>query len=351
MSSWLDSQGIDYRTTRGSSGVQLNIKECPVCGNSSWKVYMNSETGAGNCFAGDHPPGENFSKWKFIRAALPDVSGRMLVEHIKAHVESSGWRPKRIVPEATKDSEEWALPPCVKLPYRGQNLKYLADRGISDEICRYFDLRYCDEGHYRYRHAGEWRFMPFSKRVIIPVFDLWGKMVTFQGRDITGTHEKKYLFPPGLAGTGVYLYNGHNVKDTRRILICEGAFDVMAAKSALDEDESLRDVVPIGTFGKHLSFGTGETQQAKLIQLKERGVEEVTIMWDGEIVATDDAVRASRKIREIGLRVRIAMLPKDKDPNEVSRSVVRKTFYEAIPVSRLSEVQVIVRRREMNRYT
>jgi DNA primase len=72
-------------------------------------------------------------------------------------------------------------------------------------------------------------------------------------------------------------------------------------------------------------------------------------MWDGEIRATDDAIDAGLRLRKLGLKVRVGMLPKDRDPNEVSASEVVKTFYEAVPLTMQSAVLIKDRRRKMNR--
>lgn len=346
--SWLDAQGIDYKRTRGRSGVQLNVKICPVCGNSDHKVYLNAETGAGNCFAGSHPPGENFSKYKFIRAHLDGASGNKVLAHIRHYVESTGWRPKRSKSVAVQKAIDLVIPDSYPLPFDGKNLTYLTKRGIPSEIAAYFHLRYCHKGFFPYELDGEKKYMPFHERIIIPVFDLDGKMVTFQGRDITGTAPKKYMFPPGLPSSGTHLLNGQNVRDTERVLVVEGAFDLMAVKIALDADPSLRDVVPVATFGKHLSYGDPESQEGRFMKLKERGVKEVTIMWDGEIAATDDAIDAGKRLAALGFSVRIAMLPKEKDPNEVPASVVRDAFYKAIGLTMQSSILIAMRRRQMN---
>jgi DNA primase len=112
-------------------------------------------------------------------------------------------------------------------------------------------------------------------------------------------------------------------------VIGEGAFDVMAIKIAIDADPALRDVVPVGSFGKHLSDGGDDSQLGKLVRLKEHGLREVTFMWDGEKKATQDAVKAAMKVRGLGLVARIAFLPRDKDPNEVPPNVVREAFWRA----------------------
>lgn len=350
MADYLDAHSIEYRETVGTSGPQLQLKECPVCGSSKWKTYLSAETGRGNCFAGSHPPGENFSKWKFIKALLPESNNRQVVDHIRQFVSMRGWRPKRTRSAPVMQTAELVLPESVPIPIEGKNLKYLANRGITAEVAQYFHMRYCHQGYWRFRGLdGGWKFVDFGKRILIPIFDLDGKMVSFQGRDITGTAERKYLFPSGLPATGVHLFNGLNVRNTRRVVIGEGVFDVAALKIALDEDPDLRDVVPIGTFGKHLSLGPGDTQRGKFIRLKEeRGLEEVTIMWDGEIAATEAAIKAGWELLGLGLRVRIAMLPPDKDPNEVPASVVRRAFYEAETLTRVSGLAIQMKRRKLN---
>jgi DNA primase len=348
MEAWLDSQAIDYRTGRGSSGRQLNLRSCPVCGNDAWKVYLNAETGLGNCFAGSHPQGEGFNKWKFVRAYLGDASGRQVVDHIKVFAEQNGWRAKRKTTAAVEKPPELEIPLSYPLPFNGQNLQYLENRGIDAATAAYFHLRYCHEGWFNYTFEGQRKGQKYDQRILIPVFDLDGKMVTFQGRDITGQRSPKYLFPPGLAATGTQLYNGQNVKDTKRIAIGEGAFDVFALKIALDADQALRDVVPTGTFGKHLSWGEGDTQEAKFRRLRAQGVEEAVFFWDGELSATTAAVDAGLRLVKAGLRVRVAMLPKDKDPNEVPASEVRRAFYEAVPLTTVSAIAIQMKRRQMN---
>lgn len=325
---WLDREGIRYKQTRGASGRQLNVKECPCCGNSNYKVYLNAETGLGNCFAGDCE--EKFNKWKFISRYL-NVSHREAVEHIKQVAREQGWRPPKKKGAAVNLSAgELRLPNSLPLPINGRNLKYLDNRGITADIARYFNLRFCLRGSFNYKDEhGRPMVQSYANRIIIPVFDLAGELVSFQGRDITGTADKKYLFPPGFASTGSHLYNGHNAIGAESIVIGEGAFDVMATKIALDGEMALRDVVPVGSFGKHLSIGGDDSQLGKLMALRENGLKRVTFMWDGEDRAIDDAIEAGLLLHKYGFQARIAILPKDKDPNEVPASVVRAAYWRA----------------------
>lgn len=328
---WFDREGRAYKMGRGRSGMQINAQECPACGDRRWRVYLNAESGVGNCFVCN----ETFNKISFIHKAQGGT-WRDTIDHCREAMREQGWRPKRTVTVAVDDGEV-KLPISFALPTReGENLTYLEQRGITGDIARYFHLRYCHAGNYGYLDEGKPRYQKFDGRVIIPVYDLDGTLRTFQGRDITGeAGDRKYLFPKGLPGTGRFLLNGQNVGRARRAVAGEGAFDVAAIKIAMDQDVELRDVVPIGTFGKSLSYGDmdGNDQLGRLIQLRRQGLEELTFMWDGEHSALMAAISAGEIVKRIGLRVRIALLPAGCDPNEIDPAQVRQAFREALELT------------------
>jgi len=334
---YLDHEAIDYREISGSSGAQFNLRTCPVCGQDKWKVYLNVSSGLGNCFSGSCEA--KFNKWSFVKAHYGSTDTRITVRHVKDVMHQTGWRPKRTVEVATNEAT-LALPDCTPLPIQGQNLLYLEERGIDLTTAKFFHLAYCFLGKHRYkRFDGKDGSQEFGGRIIIPVFDLDGNLVTFQGRDITGKAEKKYLFPSGLPATGRYLYNGHNILRAKRAVMGEGVFDVMALKLAMDSDQELRDVATLGSFGKHLSNGDGD-QISQLMILHRRGLEELTIMWDGEPAALTAAIEAGERLQRVGLKIKIGLLPKGKDPNEVPAYTSAKTFYQAVPLTSSSAVRL-----------
>jgi len=330
MEDFLSMEGIDYRITPGTSGVQLNLRECPRCHGSDWKVYMNMDTGFGNCFHGSCADEPGYNKFSFIQNAL-GFTGREVVAYIKNYAATVGWKPKRKVTITKSNQLEIVLPKHHSIPIRDKNLQYLARRGIPVEIAQYFDWSYCHSGHFKYKnYEGKDCEQDYSGRVILPIYDLEGELVTFQGRDITGEADKKYLFPPGLAGSGKYLYNGHNCLGLSRIVINEGAFDVAATKMALDTEVELRDVGCVGTFGKHISEADGESQTFALLTLKKLGLKEVTLMWDSELKTLDDACKAASYLVSLGLKVYLATLPFGKDPNECEPHEVVRSFRKAM---------------------
>jgi DNA primase len=337
MEFFFERESLAYKIGRGSSGMQINAKHCPACGDGRWRTYFGVDTGRGNCFVCN----ESFTKVRFLHFHFGHnndwrETGRVAAELLK----EQGWRPKRIITAAVEVGEV-RLPYSSELPLAsGENLAYLENRGITGDYTKYFHLRWCEVGFWLYRHeSGELRKQNFNDRVIIPVFDLDGTLVTFQGRDISGRSEnkdlefpvQKYLFPKMLPGTGRFLLNGQNVHLTKDVAMGEGAFDVIALKIAFDQEVSLRHVVPIGSFGKHLSYGAldGNDQLGRLLKLKAAGVERVTIMWDGEEKALTSALDAAKLITGIGMVARIGLLPPGKDPNEVPPEVTIRAYYEA----------------------
>lgn len=331
MEFFLERESVPFRVGRGVSGVQLHIQTCPnpACRDNRWRTYFGVETGRGNCFV----CGRGFSKIGFIHDQLGSENWSDTFRAVEEILREQGWRPKRAAMVKVEIGTV-QLPISDPIPAEdGTYLDYLAQRNIPPEIAKYFELRNCTFGWWRFKDGEEWKMQNFGNRIIIPVFDLDGTLKTFQGRDTLGTSDRKYLFPKELPGTGRYVLNGHNCLASSRACMGEGFFDVAAIKIAFDQDVQLRDVTALGSFGKHLSYGDpkGDDQLGRFHSLKARGLKELTIMWDGEVNALKAALDAAKKITGIGINVRIALLPFEKDPNEVTPDVVRAAFYGSKP--------------------
>lgn len=325
---WFERESLAYRLSRGASGLQVNARDCPNCGDRRYRVYLNAESGVGNCFCCNL----GYTKLKFIKINT-GLEWRDTFRYCEDVLKEQGWRPKRKV-ETAVEMEKATFPTSFALPTpAGENLTYLEGRGFTADVARYFHLRYCHEGWWNFtKDDGTRGGQAFHERVIIPVFDLDGTFVTYQGRDITGAKtEDKYLFPKGLPGTGRYLLNGQNAWRHKQLCLGEGFADVASIRMAFDGTKDLASVAAAGTFGKHLSSGSpdGDDQLGRLLQLKGRGLQVVTIMWDGGKKELDAALSAARTIKASGLMVRIALLPKGRDPNEVTPDVVVDAYRNA----------------------
>lgn len=339
---YMADQGVDYRITSGSSGVQVNIRECPRCGGTDWKVFLNAETGLGNCFHGSCVGEPGYNLFSFTQHLL-SLSARETAQKITEYAKTLGWKPK-----VKRTRLNFELPTDVKLPDSetlslANNLDYLEDRGINGRIAERFGLRHCFVGDYDYiDHTGKKRAQDYSDRVIIPIKDFHGKLVTFQGRDMTGKAEKKYLFPPGLPGTGRYLYNAHRAKGRKSLVMGEGVFDVIAIDMAFADHE---EIGAIGSFGKSFSASDGDSddQLGQLALLKQAGAERLTFMWDSEPKTLLDACDAVEKIKRIIPDVRIAELPPGCDPNEATALQVRLAYAKAMVASKSNILKLKMR--------
>lgn len=340
---FLAFEGVDYKVTRGRSGVQLNLRECPRCHGRDWKVYLNAETGLGNCFHGTCQGEPGFNRFSFVYHLCGKNYGET-INVLKRYASSTGWRPKVKTKPVDEVDTDVQLPSSVALPIKGRTLKYLSDRNFTPETAEYFGWRFSKSGFYPYTLAGEAKKQDYSNRVVIPVYDLDGKLVTFQGRSIEANPFRKYIFPPGLPGAGRYIYNAHNAVGAKEVVMGEGAFDVAAVKQAFDEDPTLRGIVPIGSFGKSLSMaesGGDNDQLSDLKRLKSLGLETITVMWDGEPKTIIAACKAGLELRRYGFRVRIAILPRDKDPNEAAPDEVRTAYLTAVELTKLSAAKIM----------
>lgn len=351
MEYWLDREGVTYRKTSGSRGTQLNVRTCPFCGGGNWKVYMNAESGLGNCFHGDCQV--KFNKVSFIRSVLNECSFGQVVEHIKTVAEEIGWRPMVKESKAQKDITKdipFNMPtmfPIINycnMRMKSPALDYLLKRGITANSINYFNLCDCVEGYFQYRKPdGEIGYQNYKNRIIIPIFDEDGKTVTFQGRDYSGETDKRYLFPPGLNATGTLFYNGWNAAGCSQIIIGEGVFDCIAIHQAIQADPAFKNVCAVASFGKHISMGDGTSQLGYLLRLKNKGLKVITFMWDGETRAILDAIEVALKLTKYGFKTRIALLSKDKDPNEIDPKELIRAFWEAKTITPQSAIALKTR--------
>ena len=335
--SFIDDLGVDYRRTTGRSGDQINVKECPRCGGNDWKVFLNGESGLGNCFHGSCVGQPGFNLFTFASNSLKNK--KEAYKLLELHAGRMGWKPKKKAQKALSNqivtTNDLKLPDSIELPYKKSVGKYLNNRGFIAETVQHFQWRFSQKGTFVYDTAEGKRKQGYERRIIIPIHNLAGELVTFQGRDVTGEAEKKYLFPIGLPGTSLYLYNGHNAVGVEEIVINEGALDVAATHQAFAEDPLLRQVIPIGTFGKVVSMGrqTGEDQLGALLILKESGLKYITMMWDSEKKTLQDTAKAAQVLSKYGFKVRVAVLPKGMDPNEAKPMEVRDAFRNAISLN------------------
>lgn len=342
---FLDHHGAQIKDSWGHSGRQLNVRECPFCGDDRWRMYVNADTGLGNCFAGSCPQG-GFNKIQLLKAYKDGTGGSTLMGMLRRLVDEQGLIEfKREV--FKPDISQLKLPNgTMTVDELGEVPDYLQKRNIDADTCRRFDLQWSECGRFSITTPLGVQSQDYSKRVIIPVYDLDGSLVTFQGRDATGTHERRYMFPPAFAGTGAYLYNANNYDGQKCAVLSEGVFDVIAVDQAIRAMNLHGLYHPMGTFGLNVSSGRpdGDDQITRLASLKKRGLERVVFLFDGEFKAIKAAIDAAQLCRAQGLRTFIAHPPKGRDPGEMSGNQIIDAIESAKPSkSELDKVTILSR--------
>ncbi|MBR3642588.1 MAG: DNA primase [Parasporobacterium sp.] len=212
---------------------------------------------------------------------------------------------------------------------RGKNaLKYLTDRGLSDETIRSFGLGYSDKYRddlYQYmktkgftddilKESGLFSIKEtdthdyFWNRVMFPSMDVRSKVIAFGGR-VMGEGEPKYLNSPETIcfNKRRTLYGLHAAKKHKgkELILCEGYMDVISLHQA-------------GFTNAVASLGTALTEGHADILKRYTG--NVVISYDSDTAGRDAALRAIPKLREAGLSVKVLDLSPYKDPDELIKA-------------------------------
>jgi len=204
----------------GAGQLLIYNGECPFCGRSgNNKIYFSIDKmeeytkPSGICFHCS----KGFSALAFV-AAYEGVSTPEAVR-ILNQLDSGYVRTNKEVEDVY--AVEYPTTASLILPGTEAHT-YLKNRGIDDKIIRDFDLKVC---HDNFQDSnGNTVFT--KNRVIFPIYNEDRKLVSWQGRDITGLAKNKYLFPKGFDKAN-YVFNCQNITDKDYLIICEGVMDVI----------------------------------------------------------------------------------------------------------------------------
>jgi DNA primase len=148
----------------------------------------------------------------------------------------------------------------------------------------------------------------FRHRIIFPIADGRGRLATFAGRTLDPEENAKYLNGPE---TTVFkkanvLYALHRAREAIRrkgeALLMEGYTDVLMCH--------------LNGF-EHAVAGMGTAFTERQAGLLRRLVDRVVLLYDGDAAGQIAAERALDVLLEQGLEVRIALLPPDRDVDEI----------------------------------
>ena len=163
--------------------------------------------------------------------------------------------------------------------------QFLTARGIPAQVAADYDCRWGG-------NSGDW-----VHRLIIPVYDDFGQLAAFQGRDVTGKARAKYLSEGRMAELLYWTDLDRDGDAPWRVYVVEGVFDAWRmGRNA------------VATF----THGISRSQRSQL--LRHERIDEVVFAWDGD--SYEMSVAAARSLAPL-VRAGAVNLPPDSDPDEL----------------------------------
>lgn len=165
-------------------------------------------------------------------------------------------------------------------------LKYLYDRGITDEIITKYNIGFASSGDY-------------FNRIIIPSYDKEGKLNYFVSRWFSKEKNKvKYMNPE--AEKTLMIFNENKINFDATIYLVEGVFDHIVIPNS----------IPL--LGKYIS-------PYLFSELHENAICDIVIVLDGEDLAYEDAKNIYKELNTGNLtgRIKIVRPSDDEDPSSI----------------------------------
>ena len=212
-------------------------------------------------------------------------------------------------------------------------INYLKNRNISGNTAKQFEIGYSeDDFHNLSRTLGENysesnlidagllvkkdknSYDKFRDRIMFPIFDIYGKVIAFGGRDISGDKKidvAKYMNSPetSLFSKKKVLYNLHIAKADKiskdTLLIVEGYMDVIALHQS-----GVNNVVA--------TLGTAVTPDN--LEQCFKYTKEIICCFDGDRAGKDAAWKGVRNIMSVikdGNNISFVFLPEGRDPDDI----------------------------------
>lgn len=292
----LDSLRVpNWTSGKNCTPGRVNI-QCPLCGDHSNHGSFGIDKGDYQCW---RCPGCSPTRALSLAARLPLAEAQRLIrDYTTGSVHTSA--PERKT--ATGKILEGIPGGALEQPH----IDYLHKRNFrAQQLVERYGIKGTGP-------TSIWKGSDFRLRIIIPIYDLDGNLVNFQGRDITGKQDLRYKGCP-VAEAGVHhkhlLYGAHLARDLDRIVVVEGVFDQWRMGP-----------------GSVATFGTSMTREQ--VSLLTRWPE-VVFLFDPEDEAQEHARAAARDIASCGNKVWVARADLGKNPKGEPRDPGDLTPLEA----------------------
>lgn len=226
-------------------------------------------------------------------------------------------------------------------------MKYLLDRGISQNSIETFEIGYVPSGQeviqflqraflplpmaaeagiIAQSENGSGYYARLVERITFPIYSTSASIVGFGGRTITN-HPAKYINSPQtkLFNKSQLLYGYHLAKESiyknRKIIICEGYLDVVMFHQA-----GFKEAVA----------GMGTALTADHLPLLRKGEPKVILAYDGDKAGIAAALKAAQMLSAGGFDGGVVLFPDGQDPADLiakgQSETVAKLLRDAKPL-------------------
>jgi len=316
---------------------------CPFHPDDTPSLLVSPDKGLWHCF-GCHAGGDAIGfLMKIERLSFPEALSR-LARELGIEIRTAGGEGRAKLLQANEQAVQYFARE-LRRPSGKKARDYLLGRGLGEKVWERYKLGYAPEGWDGLLRtlgqvgvdtlrdlglvvAGERGYYDrFRDRVMFTIGDDQGRPVAFAGRSFAG--DPKYVNIPNtsLFTKGTLLYGLDLARDAirsaGRAVLVEGYTDVISLQTA-----GIGEAVG--------SMGTALTDaQARLIA---RHTDQVVIAYDRDAAGEASALRGLVILRAAGLRVAVAVLPPDEDPDSLVRGqgadAAREVLARALPFHR-----------------
>lgn len=280
----LHDLGIPFNTKGKGTSNWLQV-HCPFCDDPSEHGGFHRYAIRYHCWRCNGGTGME---------ALKALSGRPHNEIVKALKDCGG--ESEVSESYQKFASSIKLPGRELLPY---HRNYLLRRGLDPDL---LVQRYGIRGTNPFdKFDGK----DYGNRIIIPIYDFDGRLVSFQGRDVTGRDDvERYKVCPidkSLMHYKDIVYGGNLAMGRRRVVVVEGVVDAWK----------------LGP-GAVATFGTG-CKKSQIMCLTQWP--EVVFFFDPEPTAQAEAHQYAEELARFGVTVSVAYEDFGTTPDGKKRDV------------------------------
>lgn len=276
--------GIGYKT-RGTNIAEgwIGVHHCPFCGDTRYHGGIHLDTGAYSCWVCGHK-GWMYAYLMAEMGWSRDQVHELCRPYFNDNISKSTIRRRANIPS----NKKLEFPPSFT-PVDALGMDYLCRRNFDPSVADRYHLKSVMVSDYKWNY-----------RLIIP-FYIDGILVGWTGRALVPELEPRYK----------NISNAESLVDMRSTLF---NIDALQRKSILVEGPF--DAMKVG--GATAAVVGLEYTTSQVLMVKNRGVEECTVVFDGEEKAFRRANRLAAQLSSIGIRAYVIRLKEGQDPAELS---------------------------------